>query len=116
MHRTEPSCYSQTIAGRNARSYGEAKNSWLTGTAAWSFVAVSQGILGIRPEYDGLRIHPCLPDAMDGFTACRIFRSVRYEITVQRGENKGLVVDGKPMEGDLAPLSDGPVSHVTLTI
>ena len=116
VHRTEPYCYSQTIAGRNAQSYGEAKNSWLTGTAAWSFVAVSQGILGIRPDYDGLRIHPCLPDTMDGFTACRIFRGVRYEITVRRGEGKGLVVDGKPVEGDLAPISDGPVSHVVLTI
>ncbi|MBQ4285266.1 MAG: glycosyl transferase, partial [Bacteroidales bacterium] len=68
VHRTEPYCYSQTIAGRDAQNYGEAKNSWLTGTAAWSFVAVSQGILGIRPDYDGLRVHPCLPDTMAGFT------------------------------------------------
>ena len=116
VHRTEPYCYSQTIAGRDAQNYGEAKNSWLTGTAAWSFAAVSQGILGIRPDYDGLRIHPCLPDAVDGFTACRVFRGVRYEITVRRGEQKGLVADGKPVTGDLAPLSDGPVSRITVTI
>ncbi len=116
VHRTEPYCYSQTIAGRDAQNFGEAKNSWLTGTAAWSFVAVSQGILGIRPDYDGLRIHPCLPDAVDGFTACRVFRGVRYEITVRRGEQKGLVADGKPVTGDLAPLSDGPVSRITVTI
>ena len=116
IHRTEPYCYSQTIAGRDAQNYGEAKNSWLTGTAAWSFVAVSQGILGIRPDYDGLRVHPCLPDAMDGFTACRIFRGVRYEITVRRGETKGLVADGQPVEGDLVPLSAGPVVRVTVTI
>ena len=116
IHRTEPYCYSQTIAGRDAQNYGEAKNSWLTGTAAWSFVAVSQGILGIRPDYDGLRVHPCLPDAMDGFTACRTFRGVRYEITVRRGETKGLVVDGKAVPGDLVPLAAGPVCAVTLTI
>ncbi len=116
VHRTEPYCYSQTIAGRDAQNFGEAKNSWLTGTAAWSFVAVSQGILGIRPDYDGLRIRPCLPDAMDGFTAGRVFRGVRYEITVRRGEQKGLVADGRPVTGDLAPLSDGPVSKITVTI
>ena len=116
VHRTEPYCYSQTIAGRDAQNYGEAKNSWLTGTAAWSFLAVSQGILGIRPDYDGLRIHPCLPDKLDGFTACRTFRGVRYDITVRRGETKGLMVDGKPVAGDLIPLSDGPVCTVTLTI
>ena len=79
-------------------------------------MAVSQGILGIRPDYDGLRVHPCLPDKMDGFTACRVFRGVRYEITVQRGEIKGLTVDGKAVAGDLVPLCDGPVARVTVTI
>ena len=79
-------------------------------------MAVSQGILGVRPDYDGLRVHPCLQDGMDGFTACRIFRGVRYEITVRRGETKGLVADGQPVEGDLVPLSAGPVVRVTVTI
>ena len=116
IHRTEPYCYSQTIAGRDAQNYGEAKNSWLTGTAAWSFVAVSQGILGIQPDYDGLRVNPCLPDHMDGFTACRTFRGVTYRITVVRGEDKGLCVDGQPLEGNLVPLSAGPLCNVTLTI
>ncbi len=116
IHRTEPYCYSQTIAGRDAQNYGEAKNSWLTGTAAWSFAAVSQGILGIRPDYDGLRIRPCLPDVMDGFKVCRTFRGVRYEITVRRGEEKGLTVDGRPVTGDLIPLCDGPVCSVALII
>ena len=116
IHRTEPYCYSQTIAGRAARTFGEAKNSWLTGTAAWSFVSVSQGILGLQPDYDGLIIDPCLPDGMDGFTANRIFRGTRYEVTVRRGENKGLVVDGKAIEGNKAPLTDAPVCEVELTI
>ena len=62
IHRTEPYVYSQTIAGRDAQNYGEAKNSWLTGTAAWTFVAASQGILGICPDFSGLKIEPCLPE------------------------------------------------------
>ena len=106
IHRTEPYCYSQTIAGRRAPNYGEAKNSWLTGTAAWSFVAVSQGILGIRPDYDGLIVAPCLPDFMDGFSAKRLFRGTVYHITVRRGEAKGLTVDGKPVAGNTIPLTD----------
>ena len=116
IHRTEPYCYSQTIAGRAAKTFGEAKNSWLTGTAAWSFVSVSQGILGLQPDYDGLIIDPCLPDGMDGFTANRIFRGTRYEVTVRRGENKGLVVDGKAIEGNKVLLADAPVCEVVLTI
>ena len=116
IHRTEPYCYSQTIAGRAAKNYGEAKNAWLTGTAAWSFAAVSQGILGIRPDWDGLIVDPCLPDRMDGCRISRLFRGVRYEITVRRGEDKGMTVDGKPVSGKTAPLSDAPVCKVVLTI
>ena len=116
IHRTEPYCYSQTIAGRRAQNYGEAKNSWLTGTAAWSFAAVSQGILGIRPDYDGLTVAPCLPDFMDGFTAARLFRGTRYLITVRRGEEKGMTVDGKPVEGNTAPLTSAPECRVEVVI
>ncbi len=116
IHRTEPYCYSQTIAGRNARTYGEAKNSWLTGTAAWSFAAVSQGILGIRPDYDGLVIDPCLPGSMDGFELRRLFRGTRYEITVRRGENKGMTVDGRPVPGNKAPLTGASVCRVEVVI
>ena len=116
IHRTEPYCYSQTIAGRSAANYGEAKNSWLTGTAAWSFAAVSQGILGIRPDYDGLVVEPCLPDSLDGYTASRLFRGTRYEITVRRGGKKGLTVDGTPVEGNTVPLTCAPECVVELTI
>ncbi|MBQ1408107.1 MAG: glycosyl transferase [Eubacterium sp.] len=116
IHRTEPYCYSQTIAGRAAPTYGEAKNSWLTGTAAWSFAAVSQGILGIRPDYDGLVVDPCLPDKIDGCKISRLFRGTRYEITVRRGDKKGMLVDGKPVEGNTVPLTDAPVCEVLVTI
>jgi cellobiose phosphorylase len=116
IHRTEPYCYSQTIAGRAARTYGEAKNSWLTGTAAWSFAAVSQGILGVRPDYDGLTVDPCLPDFMDGCRISRLFRGTRYEITVRRGDDKGLTADGKKLDGCTIPLTDAPVCSVLVTI
>ena len=116
IHRTEPYCYSQTIAGRAARTYGEAKNSWLTGTAAWSFAAVSQGILGVRPDYDGLTVDPCLPDFMDGCRISRLFRGTRYEITVRRGDDKGLTADGRKLDGCTVPLTDAPVCSVLVTI
>ncbi|MBO4847594.1 MAG: glycosyl transferase [Clostridia bacterium] len=116
IHRTEPYCYSQTIAGRSAATYGEAKNAWLTGTAAWSFVAVSQGILGVRPDHGGLTVDPCLPSFMDGCSVTRLFRGVRYEITVTRGGKKGLAVDGKPIAGNTVPLSAGPVCRVEVVI
>ena len=83
IHRTEPYVYSQMIAGKDAPKHGEAKNSWLTGTAAWTFVNVSQYILGIRPPFDGLEIDPCIPSNMDGFTATRKYRNAVYYITVK---------------------------------
>ena len=117
VHRTEPYVYSQTIAGRDAPRCGEAKNSWLTGTAAWSFVAVSQGILGILPEYDGLRLSPCLPDSVSGYRVERTFRDTRYEISVQKSESKkGLRVDGVPVDGLLLPLTAAKVCRVELFV
>ena len=107
IHRCEPYVYAQTIAGRDNPRHGEAKNSWLTGTAAWNYVAITQWILGIRPAYDGLQIAPVIPMDWQGFTATRIFRGVTYHITVERqggGNTVSLVVDGKPVEGNIAPL------------
>jgi len=107
VHRCEPYVYSQMIAGRDAPTHGEAKNSWLTGTASWNYYAITQWILGIRPEYDGLRIAPVLPERWPGFEAVRRFRGVTYHITVRRagaGNGVRLVVDGKPVEGGVIPL------------
>ena len=112
IHRTEPYAYCQMIAGRDAATHGEGKNSWLTGTAAWSFVAVSQYILGIRPELDGLRVDPCLPADIDSFSCVRRFRGSTYHISVENkaGGQKGkpsVTVNGKP-SGNLIPLPDAP--------
>lgn len=108
IHRTEPYVYSQMIAGIDSPRFGEAKNSWLTGTSAWTFLSISQAILGIKPDYDGLRIEPCLPDCIDGYTVHRLFRGTLLDIEVKRIVNadekahaKGLVVDGKALEGNV---------------
>ena len=108
IHRTEPYVYAQMIAGKDAKRHGEAKNSWLTGTAAWNFVAVSQYILGIIPDYDGLKIDPSIPSDWEGFTAVRKFRGATYNITVKNPHfiSKGIesvTVNGEKLEGNIIP-------------
>ena len=106
VHRCEPYVYAQTIAGRDAPTHGEAKNSWLTGTAAWNYVTITQWILGIRPTWDGLQIAPVIPAHWQGFTVRRKSRGVTYEITVKRGgsgNNLKLIVDGNPVDGNMIP-------------
>jgi cellobiose phosphorylase len=105
VHRLEPYVYAQMIAGKDAARHGEAKNSWLTGTAAWNFVAISQHILGIKPELSGLRVHPCIGATIPSFTIIRKCRGATYQITV---DNKAtgrvrLKVDGAAHDGTLVP-------------
>jgi len=111
VHRCEPYVYAQMIAGRDAPTHGEAKNSWLTGTAAWNYYAITQWILGIRPEYEGLRIAPVVPQGWKGFNATRKFRGVTYRIAVSRkgtGNKLSLKVDGKAIDGSVIPVpTDG---------
>jgi cellobiose phosphorylase len=112
----EPYVYSQMIAGKDAFKPGEAKNSWLTGTAAWNWVAITQHILGIRPDYDGLVIDPCIPPEWDGFSVRRRFRGAEYRIIVENPSNlsKGvrrLLVDGKEIAGNKAPVFEGGGEH-----
>jgi len=111
QHRCEPYVYAQMIAGKDAPTHGEAKNSWLTGTAAWNFVAITQWILGIRADFTGLRIDPVLPAEWDGFTATRRFRGATYQIAVRKpvgatGRVGHLMVDGTRVEGSLVPLAE----------
>jgi cellobiose phosphorylase len=120
IHRCEPYVYAQMIAGRDAATHGEAKNSWLTGTAAWNYVAITQWILGIRPTYDGLSVSPVITPDWSGFEVTRVFRGVTYNITVQRagaGNIVSLVVDGQPVEGNVIPLkTEGSTCAVTVTV
>ncbi len=115
IHRCEPYVYAQMIAGKDAPTHGEAKNSWLTGTASWNYVAITQWILGIRPTYDGLLIDPCIPADWTAFSVQRHYRGVTYHITVRNphGVNKGVasvVVDGQPIDTPIIPVQTGKTS------
>ncbi|WP_033152854.1 GH36-type glycosyl hydrolase domain-containing protein [Pseudobutyrivibrio ruminis] len=108
IHRTEPYVYSQMVAGADARFHGEAKNSWLTGTAAWTFTNISQYILGIYPTLEGLSVNPCTPAAFGDFNITREYRGVIYNIEIKNPNKvqKGvasLTVDGKEIEGNVIP-------------
>jgi cellobiose phosphorylase len=122
IHRTEPYVYAQMVAGKDAPRHGEAKNSWLTGTAAWSFVAITQHILGIRPTYDGLVVDPCIPKEWEGFRITRKFRGSIYDITVKNLSHvskgvKEIIVDGKKIEGQVLPVfEDGKVHRVEVVM
>jgi cellobiose phosphorylase len=122
IHRCEPYVYAQMIAGVEAPTHGEAKNSWLTGTAAWNFVAITQWILGIRAEFDGLRVDPVPPAHWPGFTVTRRFRGATYQISVRNPAGTGgrvsrLTVDGEPVEGTLVPVApQGAVVKVEAVI
>jgi len=110
VHRLEPYVYAQMVAGRDAARPGEAKNSWLTGTAAWNYYAITQFILGIRPGYDGLVVDPCIPADWDGFRITRRFRGATYHIEVgnprhvARGVGR-LSVDGAVVNGSTVPIA-----------
>lgn len=116
LHRTEPYVYGQMIAGKDAERFGEGKNSWLTGTAAWNFVAISQYILGMIPDYDGLKVDPSIPSEWDGYTASRIFRGATYNVTVKNPDHvckgvKSITVDGNAIEGNILPVFDEGTTH-----
>jgi len=109
LHKTEPYVYAQMIAGKDAFLPGEAKNSWLTGTAAWNYYAITQYILGIRPTYTGLMINPCISPEWKGFKVTRQFRGATYQIEVKNPNSvmKGvssLLVDGSVIDGNIIPI------------
>jgi cellobiose phosphorylase len=109
VYECEPYVYAQNILGDEHPQFGLARNSWLSGTAAWCYQAGTQWILGIRPEYSGLRVDPCIPSAWDGFSAVRRFRGQIFHITVHNSQHvcKGVVrmcIDGKDVPGNIIPL------------
>lgn len=111
LHRTEPYVYSQMIAGKDAPLPGEAKNSWLTGTAAWNYYAVTQYILGIRPDYDGLLVDPCIPEEWEGFSVSRKFRGATYRIKVENPDHvstgvREILMNGERITSKTLPLAE----------
>ena len=116
IHRMEPYVYAQMVAGKDARRFGEAKNSWLTGTASWNFIAISQYILGVKPEYDGLKIDPAIPTDWDEYSVTRVFRGDTYHITVKNPNHVStgavkLIVDGREIPGNIIPVAGDKKNH-----
>jgi cellobiose phosphorylase len=108
-YEAEPYCYPQNILGDEHPQFGLARNTWLSGTSSWTYVASTQYIIGVRPEIDGLRIDPCIPKSWDGFTVTRKFRGAEYAITVRNPDHvskgvKWMIVDGKKIEGNVVPV------------
>ena len=121
LHKTEPYVYSQMIAGKDAFKPGEAKNSWLTGTASWNFYTISQYILGIQPDYEGLKIDPCIPTDWKGFEVTRKFRGATYHIKVENPHGvstgvKQITLDGKALESNVIPVSSSSSTHEVLVV
>ena len=122
VHKTEPYVYCQMVSGKDAPVQGEGKNSWLTGSASWGFAMLSQHILGIRPEMDGLCIDPCIPAECKGFTCTRKFRGSEYHITVRNpdGVQKGvasMTVNGEKTDGNVIPVPEaGSVCEVEVVM
>jgi len=115
VHRSEPYVYAQMIAGKDAPTHGEAKNSWLSGTSAYNYVAITQWILGVRPTYQGLQVAPVVPENWTEFEITRKFRGTTYKINVTRkgpGNAVSLVVDGQPVDGNIIPVLSGKQSDI----
>ncbi len=117
IHETEPYVYAQTVTGRASGCPGHAKNSWLTGTASWTFVSISQYILGVQPDYDGLKLVPCLPEELKDLTIRRAFRGADYTIHIKRTGARSMSVNGRAVQGDTVPVfPSGSQVSVELTI
>jgi len=117
IYECEPYVYAQNILGDEHPQFGLGRNSWLSGTAAWCYLAATQWILGIRPEYGGLRIDPCIPPQWDGFSARRRFRGAIYDITVRNPQHvargvRSLRMDGCEVQGNLVPAADRGEAHM----
>jgi N,N'-diacetylchitobiose phosphorylase len=115
IHQAEPYIYAQSIASKEHRDFGLARNSWLTGTCSWSYVSGTQFILGVRPDYKGLLVDPCIPNFWEGYSVTRRFRGADYHINVMNPNrvSKGVVsmtVNGKYVEGNVIPPQKGKKS------
>jgi cellobiose phosphorylase len=121
LHKVEPYVYCQMIAGKEAYKPGEAKNSWLSGTASWNFYALTQYILGVKTDYDGLIIDPCIPTKWEDFKMKRKFRGATYNIEVQNPEHvskgvKRVIVNGIDLESNVIPILEKGKEHSVIVV
>ena len=112
LHKVEPYVYCQMVAGKDAAKPGEGKNSWLTGTAAWNWITITQYILGIKPTYDGIEIDPCIPNTLKEYSVKRVLRDAEFDITVKNpnGKESGIsqiTLDGAAIEGNIIKATPG---------
>jgi cellobiose phosphorylase len=112
LHKVEPYVYCQMVAGKDAAKPGEGKNSWLTGTAAWNWITITQYILGIKPTYDGIEIDPCIPSTLKEYTVHRELRDASFDITVKNPDGcqsgvRSIVLDGSTIEGNVITATPG---------
>jgi cellobiose phosphorylase len=121
VYKGEPYVFSQMVSGSQGHVEGEAKNSWLTGTAAWTFLALAHGILGIKPDYEGLSVDPAIPSDWPEFKVTRVFRDTTYKITVKNPNKvssgvKSMLVNGKKVQGNVLPLKPGKTVKVEIVL
>ena len=116
VRKVEPYVYCQMVAGPEAATPGEGKNSWLTGTAAWTFVDVSQYLLGVRPTLDGPAIEPHLPAKFTNLTVTRVFRGVTYTIAMKRTGERSVAVNGEKIDGDTVPVPTDTTKPINVTV
>ncbi len=111
IRRVEPYVYAQTVAARASFEEGAARNSWLTGTAAWTFVNISQAILGVKPTPQGLTVDPCLPGTLTEYTVDRRYRGAVYHIHVRQTGSASMTVDGAAVSGKRIPIAEGKETY-----
>ena len=111
IRRVEPYVYAQTVAARASFEEGAARNSWLTGTAAWTFVNISQAILGVKPTPEGLTVDPCLPGTLTEYTVDRRYRGAMYHIHVRQTGSASMTVDGAAISGNRIPITEGKETY-----
>ena len=116
VRKVEPYVYCQMVAGPESPTPGEGKNSWLTGTAAWTFVDVSQYLLGVRPTLAGLAIEPHLPAKFTHLTVTRVYRGATYHITMDRTGERSVSVDGQRLDGNTVPVPADATKPVEVAV
>jgi cellobiose phosphorylase len=119
VYMAEPYVYCQNISAPEHPQYGMGRNSWLTGTASWAYVAGTQWILGIRPTFEGLLIDPAIPSDWSGYKAQRIYRSVVYNLTVEQkgsGRRVSILVENQPIEGNIIPIPEKGVTSIDVKV
>ncbi|MFW6409678.1 MAG: GH36-type glycosyl hydrolase domain-containing protein [Halanaerobiales bacterium] len=93
-YEVEPYVFCQNILGKEHPQFGLGRNSWLTGTASWMYRAAIHYILGIKPEYRGIVVEPCVPDHWNEYKVKRKMRGRNLHFSFQRGKKKKIILNG----------------------